>query len=303
MANRHLSRSIVLQTLFEWDFTGGDMEKTVIALARNVEEFAPGMGKDSFTSELIGNILNKQKSLDAIIEKAAPDWPLDKISIVDRNVLRIGLYELVYGDKAEVPAKVAINEAIELAKTFGGDNSGRFVNGVLGAVYKEMGEPGKDETSTKRKKFPPVDYENMPIELLVGCIVYAREGDDVYLGLVHDVFGRWTLSKGHVTEDEKAEEAVVRVVEREMGVTVEVKEKIGDNEYIASHPEKGKLRKQVIYFLAEAPHEELTVEEKKGLDDAKWFKLAEIIELNMYDDILPIVTKAINILLGNKESN
>jgi len=301
MANRHLSRSIVLQTLFEWDFGGQDKEAALNALERNTEEFAPGMAEVSFTRDLFSNILDKKASLDAIIEKAAPDWPLDKISNVDRNVLRIGLYELVYGDKSEVPAKVAINEAIELAKTFGGDNSGKFVNGVLGAVYKEMGEPGKDDTG--KKKNEPVPFEKLPIEVLVGCIVYARHEGELHLALVHDIFGRWTLSKGHVDEGEEEELAVQRVVKRELGIDVEVRDRLGDNEYVASHPEKGKLRKQVVYFLAEAPYGELTVEEKKGLDDARWFKLQDIVELNMYDDILPIVTNAITILQEKYSTN
>jgi len=83
--------------------------------------------------------------IDQIIEKSAPEWPLDQIAIVDRNVLRIGLFELLFGNREEVPPKVAINEAIELAKTFGGESSGRFVNGVLGTVYREIGEPQKEE--------------------------------------------------------------------------------------------------------------------------------------------------------------
>jgi hypothetical protein len=100
----------------------------------------------------------KKAEIDDIIVKAAPEWPLDKISIVDRNVLRIGLYELIFSDRDEVPAKVAINESIELAKNFGGENSGKFVNGVLGAVYKELGEPGK-EAEPRKKKPEEVPYE------------------------------------------------------------------------------------------------------------------------------------------------
>jgi len=100
---------------------------------------------------LIDQVLKKRAVIDEIIEKAAPDWPIDKISIIDRNILRIGLTELLFGDRKEVPPKVAINEAIELAKTFGGENSGKFVNGVLGAVYKEIGEPGKEQISKKKK--------------------------------------------------------------------------------------------------------------------------------------------------------
>ena len=83
--------------------------------------------------------------MDKIIEKSAPEWPVSQITIIDRNVLRLGLFELLFGNREEVPPKVAINEAIELAKTFGGDSSGRFINGVLGTVYREIGEPRKDE--------------------------------------------------------------------------------------------------------------------------------------------------------------
>src|SRR3989344_3696958 len=283
MANRHLSRSVVLQTLFEWDFGNRSAKETEAALRRNVEEFAPGMGDFSFAEKLVKTILGKKKELDSIIEKAAPDWPLDKISVVDRNVLRIGLSELLFADRDEVPAKVAINEAIELAKTFGGENSGKFVNGVLGSVYKEMGEPGKDAVSKKKEK------RDIPVEILGGALVFAKEKSDIYVALVHDIFGHWTLSKGHLD-----------VVEEEIGLKLTAKDCIGRNEYIASHPEKGKIKKQVVYFLAEAHYEDIKLAESGGLDDARWFKLSDILDLNFYGDILPIVTKGVQILLEKK---
>src|SRR5271168_909605 len=115
MANRHLSRSIVMQALFEWDFAHkGDAAISSI-VERDADEFAPGLSDHSFMVKLAESILKKRTDIDTIISKAAPDWPLDKISIVDRNVLRIGLYELLFADRKEVPSKVAINEAIELA--------------------------------------------------------------------------------------------------------------------------------------------------------------------------------------------
>lgn len=299
MANRHLSRSIVLQSLFEWDFNAQATVGVEEVLARNVLEFAPGLNDMTFMSSLLTNILAKQSELDAIIERAAPAWPLDRISVVDRNVLRIGLFELLFGDRGEVPPKVAINEAIELAKTFGGENSGKFVNGVLGAVYKEIGEPGKDETTqSKEKKYDAVDPATLPVEQLGGAVVYARDGKDLYLALVHDIFGHWTLSKGHIEEGESPEMGTIRELKEEINADITIKEKLGENEYIASHPEKGKHRKHVAYFLAEAPFKELELEEGKGgLDDARWFKAADIVDLNIYDDILPIITKAITNLL------
>ncbi|NBD74222.1 transcription antitermination factor NusB [Patescibacteria group bacterium] len=309
MANRHLSRSIVLQTLFEWDTLveeGKSDFSLPEMLTRNVEEFAPGSKDAPFMQKLLKGVVDKQKELDLIIEKAAPEWPIHKIARVDRNILRIGLFELLFSDRGEVPAKVAINEAIELGKNFGGENSGRFINGVLGAVYKELGEPGKEETSKKkskpdkREKAPPVPYEQMPIERKGGAVVFAKEGEDLYVALVHDVFGHWTLPKGGIEEGETIEEGIVREIRDEIGLSVEIKEVLGENEYVASTPDRGKVRKQVTYCLAEGPFEDLTLEEKGGLDDAQWFKVTSILDLNFYHDILPIVTKAINILAGQK---
>ncbi len=296
MANRHLSRSIVVQSLFETDFNKKSETDALDILRRNTEEFAPGMGDFLFTENLLKNVLKKSTDLDKIITKAAPDWPIDKISIVDRNILRVGLYELIFADHKEVPPKVAINEAIELAKTYGGDTSSKFVNGVLGAVYKEMGEPGKNETS--KKKLRDVPDSEAPLEKLGGAVVYAHHEGDIYLALVHDVFGHWTLTKGRLEGDEDEKTGVTREAKEEIGVDIEVEEKLGENEYIAYHPENGKKRKRVMYFLAKAPFQDLKLEENNGgLDDAKWFKLADILDLNFYNDILPIVTKAINLLL------
>ena len=128
-----------MQSLYEWDFSGekSDLEKIV---ERNIEEFGPGLEDENFIWQLVTGVVEHLKEINEIIARAAPQWPISQISIVDRNVLRIGIYELLFGDKVTVPPKVAINEAIELAKSFGGDNSGKFINGVLGTVYKEIEE-------------------------------------------------------------------------------------------------------------------------------------------------------------------
>lgn len=298
MANRHLSRSIVLQSLFEWDLNAIDRKQVSEVLDRNIEEFAPNKTDRPFMDSLLSGILSKQPELDQVIEKAAPEWPIDRISPVDRNILRLGLYELLFSDRKEVPAKVAINEAIELAKQFGGDNSSRFVNGVLGAVYKEIGEPGKEEIGKKRKKDIP--FNEMPIERLAGAVVYAEEDGFMYLALVHDIFGHWTLSKGKIDESEDIHAGATRSLKSEMGLDITIEAELGNNEYVATHPEKGKVRKQVHYFLASAPYTAITLEQKGGLDDGQWFKVADILDLNFYEDILPIVTKAITMLVGRK---
>jgi len=145
MASRHLSRSIAMQSLYEWDFAGKKKEDLDKIVEKNLAEFGPGLEDKDFVWELVRGVIKKIASVDKIIEKAAPEWPIDQITIVDRNVLRMGLYELLYGNKEDVPPKVAINEAIELAKTFGGESSGKFINGVLGTVYNEMEKPEEDK--------------------------------------------------------------------------------------------------------------------------------------------------------------
>ena len=296
MANRHLSRSIVLQTLFEWDFNGAKDINIKEATERNLKEFALGLEDDNFVFSLAEQVMKKREVIDEIIGKAAPEWPIDKISVVDRNILRIGLTELLFGDRKQVPPKVAINEAIELAKTFGGENSSKFINGVLGAVYKEIGEPGKEEVSKKKKSEEPVDITKLPVEKLGGALVYAKKDNQIYFGFVHDVFGYWTLSKGHIEEGENEKEGTIREIKEEIGLDIKIKEKLGENEYVASHPEKGKTLKKVIYFLAESPYQELQLESSGGLDGARWFQLSEIPELKIYNDIVPLVAKAIEII-------
>ena len=300
MANRHLARSIVLQTLFEWDTTHASKKDAQTILSRNAAEFGGEDVDRSFMDSLLSGVIAKENDIDLVITKAAPEWPLERIAPIDRNILRLGLYELLFADRTQVPAKVAINEAIELAKTFGGDSSGRFVNGVLGAIYKELGEPGKDEQGKKNNK---VRYEDLPLQMLGGAVIYAKHEGQYYLALVHDVFGHWTLSKGKIgdsqeTANETVEKGTIRKIKAEIGIDIKIEEKIGENEYVASHPEHGKYRKHVTYFLAHAEFEPLRLQEGKGgLDDAKWFRLQDIIDLNFYDDMLPIVTMAVQKLL------
>lgn len=152
MANRHLSRSIAMQSIFEWDFGGKKLEALQGIVERNIVEFGPGLEDVDFIWRLVSGVRDNLEKIDAIIERAAPEWPIDMITAVDRNLLRLGLFELLFGDREEVPPKVAINEAIELAKSFGSDSSSRFVNGVLGTVYREIGEPGKEHPSRHEKK-------------------------------------------------------------------------------------------------------------------------------------------------------
>ncbi|MBP9747444.1 transcription antitermination factor NusB [Patescibacteria group bacterium] len=153
MSNRHLARRFALQSLYEWDFWGRDRDPVEIC-ERNVERwmFEEGESFDEmpFTLDIVKGVLEHQERINTTIAKFAPDWPLEKITMIDRNILRVGIYELLYN--FDIPSKVAINESIELAKSFGGDSSGRFVNGVLGAVYRDQLAQGVQKPSDSAKE-------------------------------------------------------------------------------------------------------------------------------------------------------
>jgi N utilization substance protein B len=143
-SNRHLGRIVALQTLYEYEFRR-QSEDTQLdlgeVLQRNIERYKESIDDKDFVRALVDGVLEHEQELDAKLQPMAPGWPLDQIARIDRNVLRIGLYELLY--KADsVPPKVVINEAVELAKAFGSDNSSKFINGVLGTAYRTLVEAG-----------------------------------------------------------------------------------------------------------------------------------------------------------------
>lgn len=137
MSNRHLARTIAMQYLFLWDFHGKEKGFDIDDSLKNIfEQIAPRFNDHGFVEHLIKGVIKNLPEVDKLIIKYATEWPIDQITTVDRNILRIGVFELIYDE--EIPAKVAINEAIEIAKAFGSESSGKFVNGVLGAIYKDM---------------------------------------------------------------------------------------------------------------------------------------------------------------------
>lgn len=156
-SNRHLCRIIALQSLYEYDFrTSLDMPELQTdieeILARNLAVYADSLEEDDFVTDLVRGTLKNQEKLDAMIVPAAPEWPIDQIAKIDKEILRLAAYELMI--KRDVPPKVAINEAVELAKSFGGDNSSKFINGVLGTIYRssEIYEPEEDKKFQAEKQ-------------------------------------------------------------------------------------------------------------------------------------------------------
>ncbi|MDD4995210.1 MAG: transcription antitermination factor NusB [Patescibacteria group bacterium] len=155
MSNRHLARAIAMQSLYQWDFLkAAGQEKNIQEITgHNREEFAPNFDDKGFIDELIEGVVKHVDEINTLITKYAPEWPLEQITTVDRNILRLGVFELKFSPN--IPSKVAINEAIELAKSFGGESSGKFVNGVLGAIYRDMvarGELKEIDTAKPEEK-------------------------------------------------------------------------------------------------------------------------------------------------------
>jgi len=148
-ANRHLGRIVALQTLYEEDFrleVNDPSASLDEILERNIGRYDETIEDKAFIEELVRGIKNKQTELDETIRPVAPEWPIEQIARMDRIILRIGVYELLF--EKGVPPKVAINEAVELAKAFGGDNSSKFINGVLGTILRNQ----EEKTSAKKTK-------------------------------------------------------------------------------------------------------------------------------------------------------
>ncbi len=266
MANRHLSRTIALQSLFEWDFTKGKINIKK-AIKRNKKEFAPNFEDENFSLDLAESVVKNIKKIDKLIVKFAPEWPLDQIIATDRNVLRIGVYELKLS--LDIPPKVAINEAIELAKAFGGDASGKFVNGVLGSVYKEMMKKGEKQTlSSQGVK-----------EISSGGLIYRKEDDGYYFVLVLDAYDKWTFPKGHVEEGEELEETALRELKEETGLKkLKIIDYIGETQVKVHKPKEKPFRKLIKYFLVETKSKDIKIPDTKELKDVKWYTKKDVLK-------------------------
>lgn len=285
MASRHLSRIAALQALFAADIReklSFDLLKEV--WERNIDSLAHGDEDKPFTEKILKGIAAKYAEIDAVIEKAAPQWPLHKIAAIDRNILRIGLYELLYGESLAVPPKVALNESIELAKTFGGDASSKFVNGVLGSVYREMGSPRKEEAAAIEEKAQAHS---------AGVVVCAKEGDAWFVALVLDPFEKWTIPKSKRKEGELSMDTAVRAVHEELGLeSLELEHALGEHEYEAHDPKEGKVKRTVGYFVGCAKKVPLA-SGKETVQEVRWCSETEIEQLPIYEDLRSIIGSGI----------
>ncbi len=275
MSNRHLARSLVLQTLFECDFNNFEVDAQIL-LDRNVREFAVGYRDNGFIKNLLKGVLEHRVEIDSLIAQYAPAWPIDHISNVDRNVLRIGVYELRYVH--DIPPKVAINEAIELAKTFGSPSSSKFVNGVLGSLLKNIETKGGIEI---RK----ILSDGGERQISAGGMVYHKDSDGYKFVLIKDAIGRWTFPKGKMNEGEDLEDAAQREIGEEVGLkNLVVREKLGTISIIVNEPNKAPIPKTVHYYLIEATDVKLTIPKEPELQDARWFDAGAALGLLGYEN-------------------
>lgn len=297
MYTRREYRKVVMQSLYEIDMTLAmniNILDAKVILNRNIKEFLPDSVENEFAINLFTVVMERLITIDEIITKAAPEWPVEKISIVDRNVLRIGLSEMVFGDKNNVPPKVAIDEAIEVAKEFGGESSSKFVNGVLGAVYKELkGDDKSDEGQPKKNLKSNFKRE----EIRVGVLIFSTlEGSD-YVLLDSDRFGSFTFVKGEDVTGGDKESFLKSYVSENIGLDIYDIKYLDHNAYISHHPEKGNIHKIVHYHTAVCdfrPAQNLKSESKSNY---VWVKIDDLEKTKVYKDLRPMLSMAIDEIL------
>jgi len=293
MSGRHLGRTVVLQTLFEWDFNQKNQPPEKL-LEKNLKDFAPNFKEKNFAQSLLRGIIDKINEIDQIIEKYAPEWPIEKITIIDRNILRIGIYELYFSP--EVPPKVAIDESIELAKSFGGDSSYRFINGVLGSIYKDITSSVEDVN----KRLHDINISSNIKEVSVGAVVYRKEGDKIFFVLIKDAIDKWTFPKGKIgleNPDETIKEAVEREVEEETNIKkLDIKKYIDYLDVTVNQPKQPPYRKRILYYLAETDQKDIKYEDSVTVKDAQWFEKDEVEKVLGYKEAKSLFKKTLRIM-------
>lgn len=262
-------------------------------MSRNQSDFAPDFDDQGFIERLVKGVTRHLPEIDKTIQKFAPDWPIDQITLVDRNILRLGVFELQF-DK-EMPPRVAINEAIELAKAFGGESSYKFVNGVLGAIYKALG-PELEQAS-----------EVQPQEFSAGGVVYRKEGDDYYFVLIKDAVDKWTFPKGKIGDNlpgENITETIKREIQEEIGINnVQLKDELGNIDITVNPPDQPSYPKRVFYYLVETKDKDLKPELSITVKDAQWFTAEAALKKLSYQNAKDIFNKALEKLNVSTDKN
>ena len=271
-------RIIVLQSLYENEARGSlTTQKIKDSFNRIALSDRPAVVDNAFAINLLTGVSSRLGDIDSIIRKVSEKYPLEGMCAIERNVLRMGIFEILFGKELNTPKRVAINEAVDVAKLFSGDPAGKFVNGILGAIYRELDDD--DEPPV------PVLKKNQ-----VGALIY-RVGIDgeVKFAFINDTFGKWTLSKGTPAEDiDGLKEALKEVIQKELGIEIEIEKEIFTNSF-NSYPPEGKTIKTIKYFLASTTNKVLMLKETEGIKAAEWFTHEEALKLPFYSDIKDVI--------------
>ncbi len=260
---------------------------------------ASKVDRPTYIETMYLEIVKKIPLVDQVIERAAPKFPITEMNKVDKCILRIAIYELIFGDHKETPPKAAISEGVELARAFSGFKSRKFINGVLATVYTELGLPEipkVDRTPEERLQHKKEREENMPIEEKVGGMIISVNEGVIHTLLVYDMFGFWTFSKGDKQEGETNEEAVARAIKLECGVDIVPTRKIGFHEYVAYYPDRGSVKKQANYFLCVASNMKTPTLDgaSNGIRAIRWFSIDDAKDLRMYEDIIKMMNTTVD---------
>ena len=283
---RHQSRMFCVQCLYEWDFKKAEADIDLI-IDKTLQGITDQIDKE-FSETIIRGVVENTKQIDDIISATAPEWPIDQIAVIDKTVLRIGIWELMIA--RDVPPKAVINEAVELGKEFGSESSGKFINGVLGTIYRSADF-----------------YIEEAEEFSAGGVVYKKsESGEISFVLVHTRHNRWTIPKGKVELGETWQETATRQIHEETGVeNMEITDYLGEIKYSAkrevvdeadeSATKQIPVKKIVYIYLIKTNDQKLKAPAapERGIKDVQWFSSKEALEKIGYENIKEKVKLAI----------
>ncbi len=229
---------------------------------------------DSYAKKVIEGIVSKRNEIDELMNKVATEWPVEKMDILDRNILRLGVFEVLFNKTLETPPKVAVNEAIEVSKKLSGIKSSKFINGILGTILSNIDIKKQEEVGRKVKKY-------------VSVFVYKVLDEKPLFLLIRDIWNKWTIPKGEILPSDTIYPSAFKIMKEKFEIEVKPEEEFGENTFIA-HPPEGVVRKEVLYVLAKTEDKEVGKYDEEKYKDVSWFSLEEMKELKLYKDLKKI---------------
>lgn len=289
MSKRHQSREIVLRTLYNLDILGDlhsyiNIDTAINILAENNKLSPDDIVDDKdYSQAVFRGILDKITTIDEIISKAAPEWPIDKINIIDRNILRIGIFEILFAADNGTPPRVAINESVELAKEYSSNKSSGFVNGVLGSIYKELYDKSSENMSDG------LDKEEI---LNIICIPYNIHKDIIYIGFIEDSYKKWSFAKDTQDNNLQLEDNIIQILNNKFAPVsniIEYSKITVMNNYKEINDKK--IKSIDSYYLVNIDNIETNPLDKINIKSAKWVRIDEINKLSKYSEMTNVLNK------------